>query len=337
MSTKITYYLPKKVLKISLPLIVVEKKTTYNSGRSEVHPVESYIRGDVKITPILVPDEQRGKFTYLPDDMSFLKKNTVAVEYDGEGAGLLLSLNTSQVNLVGDVISAAIDVAAALLPAVGLAAMTAQPGAPAASAHPAASADLIASVDPVASVDYAERQLDIVQLVTPGRDKTVPVVLPDLPNKPRVSVTFRDNPGTVYREPAPDYPAGDKAGSGAGDKGASPACDKAASGAGDKNNIWYLAARPMIMTVIVENNSYIPRQTVVEEIVYFPQFGELSPVEIVRKSWWFFGAINTSVTFSPSTGSLQKFCVTAESNINDLLADAGKGIDASEGKRQKKR
>jgi hypothetical protein len=309
MSAKITYYLPKKILKISFPLTIVEKKTTYNSGRSEVSPVESYIRGDIKVMPLLIPDEQRGKFIYSPAGISFLMKNTLAVEYDGEGAGLLLSLNTAQTNLVGDVISAAINVAASVVSAGAL--------LPAAMATP--------SADPVTSVDYSERQLDIVQLVVPGRGKTIPLVLPDLPNNPRISIAFRDNPGTVYSETASGAsPVGNTS------SGASPGNDtsSAVSPAGDKKNIWYLVARPMIVAVIVENNAYIPRQTVAEEIIYFPQFGELTPIEIVRKSWWFFGAINTSLNFSPSTGSLQKFCITTESNVKDLLADAQKGTDA---------
>jgi hypothetical protein len=289
MPSKITYYLPKKILKISFPLTIVEKKTTYTSGRSEVSPVESYIRGDIKIIPLLVPDEQRGQFTYSPDDISFLKKNTLAVEYDAEGAGLLRSLNAAQTNLIGEVISTAIDVAASVAGSGAL-----LPAALAAQAS-----------DPVTSVDYSEKQLDIVQLVTPARGKTIQVALPDLPNTPGVSVTFRDNAGAVYSEPA---------------AGPSPA--------DDKNHIWYLAAKPLIVLVVVENNAYIPKLTVAEEVLYFPQFGELTSIEIVRKSWWFFGSLNTALNFSPSTGSLQKACITAESNIKDLLADAQRGIDA---------
>lgn len=287
MATKITYYLPKKIVKISFPLTIVEKKTTYNSGRAEVSPVEAYIKGEIKIIPLLLPDEQRGTFAYLPDDISVLKKNTVSVEYDAEGAGLLMSLNAAQNNLIGDVINATIDVAAAVL---GSKALT-----------PAA---MSAVADPVASVDYVERQLDIVQLVTPGRGKTVAIALPELPASPRISIAFRDSPGAVYTE-------------------ASAVTDE---GRDDKNNVWYLVAKPLILSIIVENNAYIPKQTVAEDIVYFPQFGELRSVPVVRKSWWFFGAVNTVLNFSPSTGSLQKVCFTAETNIKDLLADTQKGI-----------
>src|SRR5579872_3264037 len=114
MSAEIAYYLPKKMLKVSLPLIIVEKKTIYASGKTEVEPVDAYIKGDIDITSILLPDIARGKVIYTPGGFGFLKKNTLAVEFDGEGAGILISFNSQDTSAVAAVVSATIDLASSL-------------------------------------------------------------------------------------------------------------------------------------------------------------------------------------------------------------------------------
>jgi hypothetical protein len=38
--------------------------------------------------------------------------------------------------------------------------------------------------------------------------------------------------------------------------------------------------------------------------------------------------MNTSLTFSPNTGALQKYCITSESNVQSLMQDAKKAADS---------
>lgn len=290
MSAEIAYYLPKKMLKVSLPLIIVEKKTIYASGATEIEPVDAYIKGDLDITSILIPDLARGKVIYTPGGFGFLKKNTLAVEFDGEGAGILISFNSQDTSAVATVISSTIDLASSLAKVAAAAAAT---------------ETLRGITQPAPEIFYTERQLEIVQLIDPVREGEIAIDMPSLPRVPKATLKFHEFKGAEYHDARPVSLSKE-----------------------DKTKIWYLVARPLGVVLTIENNSYIAAQNVTAEILYFPQFGELSSKEIVSKWWWFLGSLNTALNFSASTGSLQKACISSEGNTNDLLADAKKAADS---------
>jgi hypothetical protein len=290
MASPITYYLPKKILKIAFPLIIIERRTNYTNGDVVVEPLAAFIRGDVKISSILLPDLSRMAFEYEPKPITWLNKTTLGIEYDPDGAGLLLSLNSQETNLIGDIISATIDLASSLVKI-----------APVAVAR-----DVVPAGPTVESVINTERQLDVVNFIEPKLDEKIMVPLPVLAVElPTVNIYFSKYPGGTV----PDW-------------------TKTSQTKEENRLIFYLLPISVLVKVEVENNSYIEKQTVAEELVYLPQFGHLQSKEVIQKSWWFGASMNTTFNFSASTGSLQKFTVTTDSNVKDLLADAKKAADA---------
>lgn len=289
------YYLPKKLLKVAFSLTIVEKRLTYSDNHVEVQPFKAYIKGDFKLSSVLVPYETLGRLEFDPGDSS-LSKLGLTMEYDAEGAGLLLSFNSSQTNLIGDVVSATIDLAATV----------------------AAFVPFMAAIDLPADqqqlqpqIDYPERDLPITAIIDPkALGKEFPISLPDFKlsagqtlEMPSVVLLLEKCPESNYDED-PKKPITDNSGL--------------------KKGIRYFEAKPVKVKAIIRNNSYLKEFIPVQEIFHFPQFGPLREQPILRQNWWIFGSLSTALTFSASTGSLQKVCIGSASNIKDWLTDAQK-------------
>ncbi|PPK87753.1 hypothetical protein CLV84_0704 [Neolewinella xylanilytica] len=295
MNNTIKYYLPERVLKLTVNY-VVKQELTFNE-KEEVATMkyrDCYIQDDILLEPLLHADYQCKYIFDYSRYRSWCYNLSFEAEFDENGAGILQAINIETTPVVKDVIVGVVNVAVSLAKLGTTAFLVDSP----------------THEEPL-NVEVIEKTFTETYLIKTGdmneKDGSRSIQLPkpnvgDLNTKiPTIEVFIK--PNKIIRQKK-----------------------KSKNICVSKTEVYY--REPILSNVKIKvlNNGDIQEQTVINEYIYFSQFGATIPLQISFGK--FFNKASSKVSFSKATGGLEKFALTNESKIKETVDDFSTSLNA---------
>lgn len=295
MSNIIEYYLPERVLKLTVKYLV-KQELTYNENNDlvEVKYKDCYIEDDLLLEPLLYPDYTRKYIFDYSRYRNFWYQLSFEAQFDENGAGILQSINIESTPVVKDIISGVVDVASSLI----------KISAGAFLAAPPAEAELL-------KVETTERTVTETYFIK-IEEMTVkngaysltlpkPVIGDSNIHVPTIEVLIK--PNRIFEQEK-----------------------NTANVITSKDGIFYREPVLSNIKVIVLNNKSIKEQNIIDEYNFFPQFGTVIPLNLTAGN--ILNKAGSKVSFSQTTGGIEKFALSTESKIKETLDSSHTSIEA---------
>lgn len=296
---RLNYFLPKKVATVEITYTYVDeyvfelirtedKKSLQTQKLLEINPLGYFIDTPIKITFELLPDETQAYNLEYKELALGLQKFNFTVNMDSKTGGFIQSINAEATPITDQVIEAA----GSLL---GETLQLAQTAARNAANEP--NRELI--------FEYEERKIKVVTTIDlPQTDTTYVIPRPDLKRgtlfpEPKVSLRLGPNPFEKI-ENFDSEPLSIQSG------------------------LIYRMPLPIKTELLLEQNVQRESREFVmfSDFISYPQFGHAFTLPLV-----FRGRRNVSITFSPESGSLERFRYIKDRDIVRILNAASSSAD----------
>ncbi|RDV16872.1 hypothetical protein DXT99_01800 [Pontibacter diazotrophicus] len=295
MNNAIEYYLPERVFKLTVKFLV-KQELTYNENYEviKIKLKDCYIQDDLLLEPLLHPVYTHKYIFDYSKYRSFWYQLSFEAQFDEEGAGILQSINIESTPVVKEIISGVVDVASSLIKLGTGTFLTAPP----------AEAELI-------KVETIERTLTETYLIKIGDMESEeggysltlpkPVIGDSIFQVPTIEVFIK--PNQVFEKE-----------------------QNTANVITSKEGIFYREPVLSNIKVKVLNNGSIKEQNVIDEYSFFPQFGKIMPLKLTAGN--ILNKAGSKVSFSKTTGGIEKFSLTTESTIKETLDSSHTSVNA---------
>lgn len=293
---EIGYFLPKKIIYITVPFTITQQKL-FNAnpitGEPDGDPIKFVINvkvdGDIKVESKMYPS------TFQNINLEPLGKGgksfNFSIKFDETGNGLLTTINASQTPVTADIIKGTVNIAGSLIKlATGLLGMTAGEDAP-------------KTVEQITEQKIVEtRAIEITSDNPYSLTISPSIIAAGRVANPSASVEIN-----ITKVTSANFQ------------------NSQAANLSDNNNAMSLRYRvPAEHTIQVKvlNNQLIKEQIIISESILIPQTGkEISiSIPILKRKKTF------ELGFDPATGNLSKYGLTKESQVSEKLESVNGAI-----------